>query len=78
MDLAKASKIQMYFWFGATGVTLIMVAILYFQDSIESWYFLVPVICFAVALMRRWLWLRLEKSMAERDGKDKNKAKKKK
>ena len=39
MDFLKLSKIQMYFWFGAGVVTLIMVIILYFQGMVEAAYF---------------------------------------
>lgn len=71
MDLVKVSKFQMFFWFGVSVITLIMVIILYFQDAIEDWYFAVPFICLGLALLRRWQYKRLSKSAAERDAKKK-------
>ena len=73
MDLAKISKIQFYFWSAATVITLVMVIILYFQNTIESWYFLIPVLCVALALMRRWQWKRLSKSKAEKEARESKK-----
>ena len=67
MDLMKVNKLQMYFWFSVTVITLIMVIILHAQGSIENWYYMVPVICLLMALLRRWLYKRLQKSAAERE-----------
>jgi hypothetical protein len=50
-----------------------MVIILYFQGSLESWYFGVPVICLVLGLLRRWQYKKLLKSSAERDARNKKK-----
>lgn len=52
-----------------TGVTLIMVIIFCVTDGLDSWmyYFVVPLLTALMALMRRFLRKRLEKSEAERD-----------
>ncbi|MEX1003558.1 MAG: hypothetical protein WDZ35_15675 [Crocinitomicaceae bacterium] len=71
MDLVKVSKIQMYFWFGVTVITLIMVVILYAQDAIETWYFSMPVICLVLGFLRRWQYKRLSKSKAEKEAREK-------
>lgn len=77
MDLVKMSKIQMYFWFICSGVTLILVAYLYFSELAELEYFLIPLTCVVLAFLRRWQFKRLSKSAAERDAKSgKNKKKK--
>ncbi|MEZ4923572.1 MAG: hypothetical protein R2780_10415 [Crocinitomicaceae bacterium] len=44
-----------------------MVIILNVQGTLETWYYAVPLICLLMALMRRWLYKRLQKSAAERD-----------
>lgn len=71
MDFVKLSKIQMYFWFSVTVITLIMVIILFAQGKVESWYFGVPVICLVMGLLRRWQLNKLTKSSAERDAREK-------
>jgi hypothetical protein len=75
MDLIKVSKIQMYFWFGVSVITLIMVIILFIQDSVENWYFGIPFICLGLAFLRRWQYKRLTKSKAEAEANKKNKEK---
>ena len=70
MDLIKVSKIQMYFWFGVTVITLVMVVILYIQGTIETWYFGVPALCLLLGMLRRWQYKRLLKSSAERDARE--------
>lgn len=77
MDLIKVSKIQMYFWFSVSVITLIMVIILYFQDMVEGAYFLVPVLCFVLGFVRRWQLKKLTKSAAERDARVAKEKKKK-
>lgn len=71
MDLVKVSKIQMYFWYSVTVITLILVIILYAQGKLETWYFGVPVICLVMGLLRKWQLNRLTKSSAERDAREK-------
>lgn len=68
-SLAKMNSILEKFWWGMTVVTFILVLVFCFIEGFETWmyYFLVPVLTAFMALMRRFLRKRLEKSEAERD-----------
>ncbi len=68
-SLAKVNSILEKFWWAMTVVTLIMVIIFCFTDGFSSWvyYFVVPVLTALMALTRRFLRKRLEKSEAVRD-----------
>lgn len=68
-SLAKVNSILEKFWWAMAAVTLIMVLIFALKDGFASWsfYFVVPILCVLLALVRRFLRKRLEKSEAERD-----------
>lgn len=74
MNLAKMNRILEIFWWAMAGVTFIIVFVMTFVDSFDQWvfYYLAPVICVVVALVRRFMGKKLEKSQAFRD-KDKDK-----
>ncbi len=68
-SLAKVNSILEKFWWAMTVVSFIMVLVFCIMKGFESWalYFLIPVLTTLMALMRRFLRKRLEKSEAERD-----------
>jgi len=68
-SLAKVNSVLEKFWWAMTVVTLIMVLIFCLTEGFSSWvyYFAVPILTALMALMRRLLRKRLEKSEAERD-----------
>lgn len=68
-SLAKVNSMLEKFWWLMTAVTLITVVVLCFKDGFDSWglFFLIPVLTALMALMRRFLRKKLEKSEAERD-----------
>lgn len=72
-SLAKMNSVLEKFWWAMTVVTLILVLVFCFMEGFETWmyYFLVPVLTAFMALMRRFLRKRLEKSEAERDSRNK-------
>ncbi|MBD3636542.1 MAG: hypothetical protein HUJ25_04305 [Crocinitomicaceae bacterium] len=76
MNLVKLSKIQMYFWFAMSAVTLVMVIVLFSKDMVEGVYFFIPVVCFLLGFLRRWQFKKLTKSAAERDAREKGKKRK--
>lgn len=78
MDLIKMSKIQMYFWFAASLVTLVMVIIMYSRGDVEGVYFGLPVLCIVLGLLRGWQFRKLTKSSAERDAREAKEGKKRK
>lgn len=71
MNLAKMNKVLEWFWWAMAVVTLIMVTIMCFIDEPSKWtfYFVVPAISAILALVRRFMWKKLKKSEAFRDGK---------
>ncbi|MFT5820347.1 MAG: hypothetical protein ACI8ZM_001586 [Crocinitomix sp.] len=68
-SLAKVNSVLEKFWWAMTAVSLIMVIVFCFMQGWNKWafYFIVPVVTAVMALMRRFLRKRLEKSEAERD-----------
>lgn len=68
-SLAKVNSVLEKFWWAMTAVSLIMVIIFCFMQGWGKWafYFIIPVVTAVMALMRRFLRKRLEKSEAERD-----------
>ena len=68
-SLAKVNSILEKFWWAMTAVSLIMVFVLCIMQGWDKWafYFIIPVVTAVMALMRRFLRMRLEKSEAERD-----------
>lgn len=71
-SLAKVNSALEKFWWGMTVVSLILVAIYCFMDGFDQWaiFLFVPVLTALMALMRRFLRKRLEKSEGERDQKN--------
>jgi membrane protein implicated in regulation of membrane protease activity len=74
-SLAKVNSILEKFWWVLTAVSFIMVLVFCFMQGFDKWafYFIVPVVTAVMAIMRRFLRKRLEKSEAERDARE-NKA----
>jgi len=69
MKLSKMNRALEIFWWVMTAVTLIMVVVMIFIDGWDRWGFflLAPAICFVLALVRRFMAKKLEKSEAFRD-----------
>ncbi len=65
-SLAKVNSILEKFWWAMTAVTFILVLVFCFTQSFAAWayFFLVPVLTAVMALMRRFLRKKLEKSEA--------------
>jgi membrane protein implicated in regulation of membrane protease activity len=68
-SLAKVNSILEKFWWAMTAVSFIMVLVLCFMQGWDKWgfYLIIPVVTAVMAIMRRFLRKRLEKSEAERD-----------
>mgnify|MGYP000474700276 FL=1 len=68
-SLAKINSVLEKFWWAMTAVSLIMVLVFCFMQGWDKWgfYFIIPVVTAVMAVMRRFLRKRLEKSEAERD-----------
>jgi len=68
-SLAKINSALEKFWWAMTAISLVLVLIFCFKQGFDTWliYFLVPVLTALMALMRRFLRKRLEKSEAFRD-----------
>lgn len=68
MNLAKVNRILEIFWWSMTALTLILVIVLVAVYGSEKWsfYFLVPVISAIMALIRRFMAKRLERSSSEK------------
>ncbi len=68
-SLAKINSVLEKFWWAMTAVSLIMVLVLCFMQGWDKWgfYFIIPIVTAVMAVMRRFLRKRLEKSEAERD-----------
>ena len=71
MNLAKMNRVLEIFWWVMGAISLIMVLIMGFMQGFDKWsaYFLAPVICFILAIVRRFMWKKLKKSEAFRDNK---------
>jgi hypothetical protein len=68
-SLAKIHSVLEKFWWAMTIVTLLLIIIFIFQDGWNKWwmYLAVPLLTALMALMRRLLRKKLEKSEAIRD-----------
>ena len=66
MNLHKFNKYLEIFWWVMAGVTFIGVTIMVFTESFDKWgsYYLTTVLCLLLAIVRRFLGKRLEKSQA--------------
>lgn len=65
--LAQVNSVLEKFWWGMTVVTLILVIVFCITDGFAQWafYFTVPILAALMALVRRFMRKRLEKSFAE-------------
>jgi len=65
------NKMLEKFWWGVAVVTLIAVVYFSFDQGFDKWamYFVVPALAVGMALMRRFMKNKLEKSQAIRDEK---------
>ena len=68
MDLAKMNKILEKFWWAIAIITLIAVSYFSYVDDLNKWklYFAVPVLAIFMALMRRFMKNKLDKSQAQK------------
>ena len=64
MNLARLNRILELFWWAMAIVSLVAILIFCFQDGFNRWsfYFLIPVIAVIMALVRRFMRIKLEKS----------------
>ncbi|MBK9190248.1 MAG: hypothetical protein IPM77_01445 [Crocinitomicaceae bacterium] len=69
MNLAKLNKKLEIFWWWMAAISLILVVVLCFMDGFDKWafYFLAPAVAALLAVVRRFLAKKLEKSEAIRD-----------
>jgi membrane protein implicated in regulation of membrane protease activity len=69
MNLLKFNKFLEIFWWACAVLTLIMVVTMIFIQGWDKWaiYFIAPVLCVILALVRRFLGKRLKNSEAFRD-----------
>jgi len=67
-SLAKVNSILEKFWWAMTVATFILVLVMAIMQGFHKWafYFLVPVLTILMALMRRFMRKKLEKSEAEK------------
>lgn len=67
-SLAKVNSILEKFWWAMTVATFILVLVIAIMQGFDKWafYFLVPVLTILMALMRRFMRKKLEKSEAEK------------
>jgi type III secretory pathway component EscV len=67
-SLAKVNSILEKFWWAMTVATFILVLVMAIMQGFDKWafYFLVPVLTILMALMRRFMRKKLEKSEAEK------------
>jgi len=68
MNLARLNKILEMFWWAIAIISLVALIIFTIQDGIEKWsfYYIIPVIAALMALVRRFMKNRLEKSAAQK------------
>jgi type III secretory pathway component EscV len=67
-SLAKVNSILEKFWWAMTVATFILVLVMAIMQGFDKWafYLLVPVLTILMALMRRFMRKKLEKSEAEK------------
>jgi len=65
-SLSKINRVLEIFWWSMTAVTLILVVILSLMYGFDKWgfYFVIPFFTALMALVRRFMSRRLEKSEA--------------
>lgn len=66
MDLAKLNKILELFWWAMAIVSFVGVTYFVIQEGLEKWafYYIVPAIALLMALVRRFMKNKLDKSAA--------------
>lgn len=64
MDFVKLSRFQLFFWWTMAGGTLVVVSVGTLLKKLEPIYFILPVTCVLLALLRRWQLRRILKSQA--------------
>ncbi len=64
MDLAKLNKILEKFWWTMAVITLLGVAYMAITEGVDKWlfYFLVPFFCVLMALVRRMMSKKLDRT----------------
>ncbi len=69
MKLAKMNRYLEIFWWSMAIVTLLMVVVMIFVDGWDKWGFFLfaPALCALLALVRRFMAKKLQKSEAFRD-----------
>jgi hypothetical protein len=69
MNLAKLNKILEKFWWTVAIITLVAVVYFSIVQGFEKWsmYFVVPVLAALMALMRRFMKNKLEKSQKQQN-----------
>lgn len=68
MNLAKLNKILELFWWAMAIVSFIAVSIFAIQEGLNKWlyYYIVPVLAVIMALVRRFMKNKLEKSTQQK------------
>ena len=68
MDLAKLNKILEKFWWAMAIVTLLGVAYMAVTEGMNKWsfYFLVPFFCVLMALVRRMMSKKLDRTKQQK------------
>ncbi|MGB1103920.1 MAG: hypothetical protein ACPG21_09855 [Crocinitomicaceae bacterium] len=71
-SLAKVNSILEKFWWAMTVATFILVLVMAIMQGFDKWafYFLIPISTILMALMRRFMRKKLEKSAAEKEGRE--------
>lgn len=69
MNLAKLNKILEKFWWSIAIITLLAVLYFSFTQGLDKWgmYFFIPVLAALMALMRRFMKNKLEKSQKQKN-----------
>ncbi len=64
MDLLKMNKIVEKFWWSMAVVILLALVYFTITDGFSKWsfYFVIPLLCVGMAMMRRFMIKRLENS----------------
>lgn len=59
------NKIMLYFWLFAGFLSLIGITIMAFIEGFELWmyYYIIPIICFFMYFVRKWMMGRMEKHL---------------
>ncbi len=71
MDLAKMNKILEKCWWAIAIITLIAVSYFSYLQGLQKWkiYYTVPILAILMALMRRFMKKKLDKSQEQKNKK---------